>query len=230
MRCHSYLYDDFSIISYQSDIIDSMSYLICIDDIRIVIDPHEDNDLLLDLGETLSLKVILTHEHFDHISGVNWLKSRFNTTVYASELCGNKLMSKRNGTELFPLLLIGDKIAYRQFKEKYQLPYRCVIDKLLCGDVDWYFGNCHIHIFETPGHSAGSVSVLLNNSVLFPGDILLGNEEEFRSIDADIETYKKVTLPKFIRLISDDIMVFPGHGVPGKLPFILEKQGFYYGT
>lgn len=230
MFCQSYVYGLLSIKSYQSDIIDAMSYLISIGDKRIVIDPHEDADMLSDLNGAYSLTVILTHEHFDHISGVNWLRTHFDVTVFASKTCADRIARPKNGTELFPLLLIGDKEAYKNFKNKYPLPYHCRIDQPLSGDENWRFGDCHIRIFETPGHSFGGISVLINGSILFAGDSLLGNGEEFRSIDSDIEIYKSVSLPKYICLLPCDITVFPGHGSPGKLLSILEKQGFSNGN
>lgn len=230
MRCCTYYFDDFSVASFRSEIIDSMAYLVITDGFGVVIDPHEDQDMLKDLSQIMSLSIILTHEHFDHISGVNWLKEHFDATVYASAVCAERIESKRNGTELFPLLLINDKKAYREFKDKYQLPYRCEVNSMLSNEFLLNCGKCQFYCFETPGHTEGSMSVLVNNTALFAGDVLLGNGEEFRSIDANIERYQMVTLPKFISLLSNDVTVFPGHGTPDSLSSILRKQGFYNGS
>lgn len=230
MRCRRYSFDGFTVVTYRSEIIDSMSYLIILGDAGIVIDPHEEMDMLEDLARGSIINAVLTHEHFDHISGVNWLRKYFDTTVFASRICADKLMSKRNGTELFPLLLIGDKQAYDRFKANYQLPYRCIVDSYLSEDAEWHFGKSTIRFLETPGHTPGSISLLLNNTALFVGDVLLGNGEEFRSMDANTKAYQKVTLPKFIKLLSNNPIVFPGHGDPGKLSDYLDKQGFYHGT
>lgn len=226
MRWRSYQYDGFSIISYRSDIIDEMSYLLSTDDQHIVIDPHEDDDMLSDLDGVGFLTIILTHEHFDHISGVNWMREHFKVNVCAGEICAEKISRPKNGTELFPLLLIGNKKAYREFKQKYQLPYHCTIDHKILGDVESQIGSCKICIFGTPGHSQGSISVLINNRVLFGGDSLLGNGEEFRSVDSDVDIYKSITLAKYNKLSTHNVTVFPGHGEPDTLQSIIKKQGF----
>jgi glyoxylase-like metal-dependent hydrolase (beta-lactamase superfamily II) len=42
--------------------------------------------LLKDHGVNEAL-VLPTHEHYDHISGVNWIKENLNSKVIASEQC-----------------------------------------------------------------------------------------------------------------------------------------------
>ena len=230
MRCRSDSFTSFTVTSYRSELLASMAYLIDTGASRVLIDPHEDDDLLEDLPAGSPLAVILTHEHFDHISGVNWARSRFDVTVTASRACAERIAQPRNGTELFPLWLIGDRVAYRRVRERYRLPYHCTVDRALEGGEDWLLDGCRLRLFPTLGHTASGLSVLVNDAALFPGDVLLGNGEEFRSLDADSGAYRRLTLPAFEALLTRDVTVFPGHGEPEKLPVILKKQGSYHGA
>ena len=59
--------------------IDSCMYIWQEEDSVVIIDPCVSKDALLYLRERNinRILVILTHEHYDHISGVNWLKENF---------------------------------------------------------------------------------------------------------------------------------------------------------
>ena len=50
----------------------------------VVFDPNEDEDLLelFKEKEIEKVHILLTHGHYDHISGVMWLKEHTNATVY----------------------------------------------------------------------------------------------------------------------------------------------------
>ena len=225
MKSESCLINDILIYSYEFDIIDSMMYILRIDDKVIIVDPHKDKSILDILSKNDDISIFLTHEHFDHISGVNWFKENFNSIrVYSSNACSNKISLERNGTELFPLLLIGDKKAYKKLKLHYSFPYHCVVDQVF-NDFHIIKVNNHIiKLLETPGHTDCSISILIDDLVLFAGDSLLGNGQEFRSVDSNILKYKNITLPLYKELINNDTMVFPGHGKPNNINYFLERQ------
>ena len=72
--------------------IDSCMYIWQEEDSVVIIDPCVSKDALLYLRERNinRILVILTHEHYDHISGVNWLKENFaKVSVLCSQLCEN---------------------------------------------------------------------------------------------------------------------------------------------
>lgn len=190
--------------------IDERMYLIQSESEAVVVDPHEDNDALKYLLGVDKVYVMLTHEHYDHISGVNWLRNQFNCFVYATKECNQIINSKENKTAQYPLWFIGDKERFALMKQKVNGTYVCTIDfpfldkyfvKIL--DMQWV-------MWKTPGHTSAGASYLLNNKYLFSGDNLLGDAIELKTLDANEKEYIN-TLNEYNGL-GREVIVFPGHG------------------
>ncbi|MGI9017031.1 MAG: MBL fold metallo-hydrolase [Euzebya sp.] len=74
------------------------------------------------------------------------------------------------------------------------------------------FGDAHVTLIHNPGHTPGSISVLLGDRHLFTGDTLFPggfgrtqNEEEFEAI-------VRFGTERLFDVLSDDCWVYPGHG------------------
>lgn len=137
--------------------------------------------------------ILLTHGHFDHISGVNWLKSKIN-----SEVCiGVKDSDFTSDPELSVLNI---SLGNRAF----------TADTLLHdGDV-LTLGATKIKVMETPGHTVGGVCYIADNN-MFCGDTLF-MESVGRT---DLPTGSPKELMKSLRklaTIKNDMKLFPGHG------------------
>lgn len=128
----------------------------------VIVDPCVDEDLPELLAGTDRVRVILTHEHFDHISGVNWLRQHCVCQVIAGKTCGEILARERNGTAQFPLLFLGDREKYRMVKSRYTFPYHCTVDRVFAGEEEIRFGTHSLRLYETPGHSPGGITAVLS--------------------------------------------------------------------
>ena len=55
----------------------SNMYAILKNKVALVLDPHQSDDLvvLFKKERIERVNILLTHEHYDHISGVNWLRT-----------------------------------------------------------------------------------------------------------------------------------------------------------
>ncbi len=162
-----------------------------------VIDPGFKSEKLLDeikSRENGELKyILLTHGHFDHISGVKWLKNAMNADVYIgvkdSDFTTNPELS-----HMFP------KLYTEMFKA----------DKLLKeGDV-LTLGDTEIKVIETPGHTAGGLCYITDNCI-FCGDTLFQGSAG----RTDLPTGSDEELAKSLRRLSaieENLEVYPGHG------------------
>ncbi len=78
-------------------------------------------------------------------------------------------------------------------------------------------GNIEIKIFQTPGHTDGSLSFLINNEALICGDLLLlesvGRPDLARSSEQTVEGAKKLytTLQEIILKLDGNVIIFPSH-------------------
>ncbi len=86
------------------------------------------------------------------------------------------------------------------FREKYQLP----------------FGNHQLELFETPGHSKGSICILFDKNCLFSGDSMLNCPVITKLPSGSKNDYQSITVPLFNKL-DRNMIVYPGHGQYGSI-------------
>ncbi len=109
--------------------------------------------------------VLLTHTHPDHANGCAWLKENYSVQIAASQLEAEAL---EHG--LLETLHI-DPVPHGY--EQYANIPRVRADRILCDGDRIKVGDLEITALLTPGHTAGSVSYLVDTSAgrqLFSGD------------------------------------------------------------
>lgn len=198
------------------DHMDSNAYVIIEDGEMLVIDPNDTEEFREFIGRSgiTACRVFLTHEHFDHISGLNGLREAMACTVYASSECSVNIGKiSGNLSKLANVIVQFGKEPPKN--DSLIAPFTCapadvVFDEKL--ELRWH--RHQISFVHTPGHSRGSICFIMDGKVMFSGDTLLAIPAITRFPGGSTKDYMKVTIPWFEDL--DGIKyVFPGHGPSG---------------
>ncbi|MCI8454782.1 MAG: MBL fold metallo-hydrolase [Lachnospiraceae bacterium] len=201
--------------------IESNMYILIEGEGALIVDPNINQEALALLQRRGVHKVIvlLTHEHFDHISGVNWLRTLFETHVICSALCAELLGDSSRNMAKFWEAMIMDKSdeAKREGEKIKDVEYTCRADRIYEDEMllDWH-GHA-LNMRQAPGHSKGGSLIWLDKKILFSGDNLVnGTGVICRLPGGNKREYAAQTRP-VLESLSDEIYILPGHGAPGQL-------------
>lgn len=193
---------------------ESNCYVIREENSCMIIDPNDFQAIrgMLQKCNTMPKLVLLTHEHCDHIGGLNELRKAYPAIVAATEACsegiGNKTRNMSRMMETFLYFKSGEKkfVHYPPFQcEKADLTF----NECLCCK----FATKELQLIPLPGHTPGSM-VIRYDGCLFCGDYLLpGDKVVTRLPGGDGDAYKRYAKP-WLKAIPDGTWIFPGHGEP----------------
>ena len=213
--------------SYDFDLMDSKMYVIRDGDEAVVIDPNVNDEAFEYLSGVRKVIILLTHEHFDHISGVNTFKERYDCEVICSETCNSIMATKASNTRIFPFLFLSDKDKFHYVRTHYKLPYYCSADRTFSGELNITAAGHDFRLYEMPGHSPGSIVIMMDDNIMFSGDNILGNGNEFIFRDSDKLYYQTVFMPFIIGLKNTGVKVMPGHGTADSLEHFIDLISSY---
>jgi glyoxylase-like metal-dependent hydrolase (beta-lactamase superfamily II) len=152
-------------------------------------------------------KLILTHYHADHAGGAADLRDAFGFEVHASPLCADVL---ERGDEEAISLSVAKKGG--MYPADYQFR-SCPAHGTLVEGHTFPVGRLQVTVYETPGHSAGHLSFLVEGGdrrYLISGDLVFyGGTIVAQNIhDCSIQDYAASTL----KMAGVDFDAFlPGH-------------------
>lgn len=202
--------------------IDARMYILIEGTKALVIDPciSEEALQLLKENDVAELLIILTHEHYDHVSGVNWLRENISSVqVLCSLKCARALPEpSENFSRFWEVLFMGKDEKTQEYVRNMNIqPYSCKADKTFDGEIQLLWEGHSLFIKETPGHSMGSVCILMDEHYLFSGDSLVtGYPTVTRLPGGSKKDYATVTVP-YLKSLDPELLVYPGHGKQQKL-------------
>ena len=206
--------------TYTYDLIDSKMYIMTEGSKALIIDPIISEAAVARLQEqgVDDVLIILTHEHYDHMSGLELFRDAFDSCcVFCSEAC-NTYMQKpvRNGSKYFKALFIDKDCELIEEADKIQ-PVSYTGDELFSGEKQFAWQGHDVFVKETPGHSPGSVCIIVDEEILFTGDSLLKDDPVVTRLPGgNKREYNEKTFP-FLTSLSGELMTYPGHGKAGLL-------------
>lgn len=204
--------------------VDSNMYFIPVGKEGFVFDPNINEDILplFEKYGTKRIKIVLTHEHYDHTTGVKWLQEKMDAPVFCQERCAYSISSDKGNNPKFVALVLKNKDRednghrYEDFKANY-MPYTLKADETYEERGSVSVGDVLFECFYTPGHSTGSTCYILDGKYIFTGDSLIQNTPTvLRFKTSNKEVFEQKTLP-FLKSLDKNMLVFPGHGEPFKI-------------
>lgn len=221
MKC-SYPIADHEIYQFVMPVIRSNMYVLPYRGAALVVDPcvSPEAEQLLREEKVKSCTVLLTHEHYDHISGVNRLRELFECWVICSRICNRLINNPRtNAAVFFAALFLGrDEQERNQIEALLDTGYCCSADKVYEGELRMDWEGLSVWMKELPGHSKGSQIIQIEGKSIFTGDSLIPDTEPITRLPGGSrKDYEEIAKPYLLHLPEDSV-IYPGHGAV--VPFI----------
>lgn len=181
-------------------------YLIFQQGHALIIDPGTKNHRIADEIEKRHAQVdgiVLTHGHFDHIAGVDRLVKRYHCPLYLHEA---------------DMAMLRDPYLNYSIAAN-PLTVQAKAEKLGAGEQQ--VGTFHITVIDAPGHSEGSVMILIEDH-LFSGDALFQMGIGRTDLPGGSNS-KMIQTLRMIKTLQPVWHVYPGHG-----PFTTIEQELLY--
>ena len=222
----SFRIDDKNILVYRSVFapVNTNMYVLLSGKEAVVFDPNVNDELLVMLKDKgiEKVHVVLTHEHYDHTNGVNWLVEHTGADLYCQKECAEVIKTLKGNNPTLVALVWADMDRkdgghrYKDFKERF-VPYTIKVDKTFDKEDTLVIGEFVFHVTSTPGHCPGAACYKLFNKMVFTGDTLLRDNPVILSFRESIkEDYEIIALP-YLRSLAKNTIIMPGHGDPFEL-------------
>jgi glyoxylase-like metal-dependent hydrolase (beta-lactamase superfamily II) len=157
--------------------------------------------------------LVLTHSHFDHAANAKRIKTKYKPTIVIHKNEALSLsrgeMAIPNGTLIFTTLLVR---TLGRLIPKSLLEYTpCEPDLLIDSDYSFKTIGFNACLTHTPGHTKGSLSLIIDDEIAIVGDTLFG---VFRwSVNPPYADDRNTMINSWKKLLDTKCLIFlPSHG------------------
>lgn len=184
----------------------------------LIVDPGEEGKKLINHIEMRKLQpqaILLTHAHFDHIGAVDDVRTHFNIPVFVHRKEAEWLPNPAlNGSQLFMTGPI--KVA--------------PADQEIEGEGRMTVGDFSFDVFETPGHSPGSVSFYFKEGdLVVSGDTLFQRSIGRSDLPGGNESQLMRSIHEKLLTLQEDTLVLCGHGPTTTIGEEMDDNPFLHG-
>jgi hydroxyacylglutathione hydrolase len=171
--------------------------------------------------------ILVTHAHFDHVENGSEIKTLYDALIYGHHSEASYLASGDNaeidGTLMITRLLVRalhnrltKRFRYTPFTIGHFVHDRCDLSTL----------GFDAYIIHTPGHTAGSVSLIVGNEIAIVGDALFG--VFMGSVLSPFSSDLSLMVKSWGLLLDTGASLFlPGHGTTIKRDLLEKKYAKY---
>ena len=179
-------------------------YYLETDKAAIVIDPGYKRDSILEFlnkNEDKERLILLTHGHFDHIGGADYLRQETGVKIGIGALDVPALSDDA----------LNCAVVFKRKLEPFAADFEyCDGDVIKVGDIE-------LKVISTPGHTVGGVSFLCENN-LFSGDTLF--KTSIGRTDFEGGSFEELEKSiKKLYALPDETVVYAGHGESSTIGF-----------
>ena len=184
----------------------------------LIVDPGEEGRKLIQLLEQRKLTpvaVLLTHAHFDHIGALDDVRKRYELPVYVHVKEKDWLIDPAlNGSQFFMMGAISVQAATH----------------LLTKEGPLTIGDFTCEVYETPGHSPGSVSYYFKEAgIIASGDVLFEGSIGRTDLNGGSHEQLLQSIHEKLLVLPEDTIVLCGHGRETNIGDEMESNPFLNG-
>ncbi len=185
----------------------------------LIVDPGDNPKKLVSMIEQLELKpeaIVLTHAHFDHIGAVDSIRDKYGIQVYIHEKEKDWLTDAAlNGSKYF---MLNEPVRAR------------AADHLIKDEGEMAIGNFRFEVFETPGHSPGSISMYFpDDNFVLAGDALFNGSIGRTDLPGGNHNQLIRSIHDRLLVLPEDTEVLPGHGPSTTIGHEMDSNPFLNG-
>lgn len=172
----------------------------------LIIDPSSEAEKILRVIEEKKVKplaILLTHGHFDHVMATKEIAEKYHLEIYASEKETDLL---QDASKNLAMQFLGEDFTLKA-------------TRLLKNGDEPEFKGLRLKVIETPGHTRGSISFLIENlenedfqRVIFSGDSIFNGSIGRVDFPTGSEKMMRNTIHEIYKKLPEDTVIFSGHG------------------